>query len=201
MSPKPKLYIVLTHTGTWFTNLIKAYTREPFNHASLAFDPELREIYSFGRKYENNPFSGGFIRENVLGPLFVSEERVTTCAIYSCEVGTAAYERIRKTIADMEERKHEYKYNFIGLFGVLFNRRLKRDKAYFCSQFVAAMLQSGGVALTNKCPELTTPGDIGRSDRLQLVYTGKLRDYPPLRLRLEPECTANPAIGIKSGTA
>ncbi|USK36883.1 hypothetical protein LIS77_13090 [Cytobacillus firmus] len=58
-----KIYILLTDTGTLFTRLIKLYTKKPYNHASISIDPELKEVYSFGRKTAKNPFIGGFVKE------------------------------------------------------------------------------------------------------------------------------------------
>jgi len=46
-----KIYIVLTHTGTLLSNLIKLYTKNDYSHVSLAFDEDLNEMYSFGRLY------------------------------------------------------------------------------------------------------------------------------------------------------
>ena len=40
-----KVYIVLTHTGTLLSNLIKLYTKNDYSHVSLAFDQELNEMY------------------------------------------------------------------------------------------------------------------------------------------------------------
>lgn len=185
MKNKKTVYILLTDTGTWFTKMIKTYTQEPFNHASLAFDADLSEVYSFGRKYEKNPFIGGFVKENLLSPLFMDKKRETTCALYTCEIGKAAYERMRQTVLDMQSNEKNYKYNMLGLFGVVFNMKLKRKHAYFCSQFVAEMFLAGGVSLAGKCPEFTTPGDLGRSDRVNLIYEGSLRGYSPLKQQYE----------------
>ncbi|WP_176705881.1 hypothetical protein [Paenibacillus hemerocallicola] len=191
MKEKKKIYILLTDTGTLFTRMIKAYTKEPFNHASLAFDEDLHEVYSFGRKYESNPFLGGFVKENMLSPLFLDERRDTKCAVYCCEVGHAAYERIRQTVNEMERNESKYKYNMLGLLAFVFNMKLKRKHAYFCSQFVSEMLLSGGVSLADKCPEFTTPGDLGRSEQSKLLYTGSLREYPPLSLRFDEPIAAD----------
>ena len=51
-----KIYLLLTDTGTMFTRMIKLFTQEPLNHASLAFDDNLVEVYSFGRKKYEKPF-------------------------------------------------------------------------------------------------------------------------------------------------
>ncbi|WP_211326495.1 hypothetical protein [Paenibacillus flagellatus] len=190
MQDKKKLYILLTDTGTLLTRTIKAYTKEPYNHASIAFDAELRDVYSFGRKCESNPFRGGFVKETIRGPLFLNEDHDTTCALYVCEVGKAAYDRIRRTVREMQKREDDYKYNLLGLFGVMLNVRLKRKNAYFCSQFVSEVALTGGVSLVDKCPELTTPGDLGRSALLRPVYSGSLKEYPPLRRWLDGECAA-----------
>jgi hypothetical protein len=198
MKEKKKVYILLTDTGTWLSKMIKAYTKEPFNHASLAFDEDMQEVYSFGRKHESNPFLGGFVKENLLSPLFLDDKRETTCAVYCIEVGKAAYERIRQTVKDHELRENDYKYNALGLFGVALNIKLKRKNAYFCSQFVSEMFLAGGVALTGKCPEFTTPGDLGKSRHANLLYTGNLRDYPPLSSRFEPEAAVRARLTVQS---
>lgn len=44
------VYLLLTDTGTVFSTAIKKYTRKPYNHASLALDQQLTEVYSFARK-------------------------------------------------------------------------------------------------------------------------------------------------------
>ena len=68
------VWIVLTGTGTWFSRMIQCFTNAPLNHASIAFDPELHEVYSFGRKKPHNPFDGGLVRENFRAPFFRSSE-------------------------------------------------------------------------------------------------------------------------------
>lgn len=50
MTTNRDIYIVLTGTGTAFSGIIKWFTKAELNHASIAFDSELREVYSFGRK-------------------------------------------------------------------------------------------------------------------------------------------------------
>lgn len=201
MKEKKTIYIVLTDTGTLFTKTIKAYTKEPYNHASLAFDESLNEVYSFGRKNISNPFFGGFVRENMLSPLFLDKRRDTQCAVYSCEIGKTAYDRIRRRIREMERDADDYKYNLLGLLAVAFNIKLKRKRAYFCSQFVAEMLLAGGVSLTGKCPEFTTPADLGRSEQSTLLYTGSLREYPPLACRFSPREAVRAGAGIAFQTS
>ncbi|GIP33272.1 hypothetical protein [Paenibacillus sp. J2TS4] len=173
MAHEKSVYILLSDTGTLFTRLIRLYTKAPYNHASIAFDSELTEVYSFGRKRPNNPFIGGFIKENVRSSFF----RNATCAVYCCKVDLAVYEKMRNQIRDIELNKCKYRYNLLGLFGILLKRRIHRTNAYFCSQFVAWLFEQSGASLVGKCPSMTTPCDLEKSEKVQLIYTGELYDY------------------------
>ena len=60
-----EIYIVLTHTGTVLSRIIKDYTQDEFSHVSISLDKELKEMYSFGRLNPYNPFWGGFVQEGI----------------------------------------------------------------------------------------------------------------------------------------
>lgn len=167
------IYIVLTDTGTLLSKAIGMYTQKDLNHASIAFDEQLTEIYSFGRKQQYNPFLGGFVRENVAAGIFED----AACAVYRCEVSIEAYMRIRQKIVQFEMNQDDYKYNFIGLFGVALNREIIRKRAYFCSQFVATVMQESEMhrLLTNPC--LTMPHHLACLPHMELVYEGNLQNY------------------------
>ncbi|MBW7474658.1 hypothetical protein K0T92_07865 [Paenibacillus oenotherae] len=167
------IYVLLTDTGTLFTKLIRMFTKAPMNHASIALDPELKEVYSFGRKNRRNPLIGGFVKEDMSSNLF---DRAT-CALYHCTVSKGTYERIRQHMWEMERNEHRYKYNLLGLFGVLLNKRIQRKNAYFCTQFVAAVLEENGVPVSSKPSALVTPADIERAQALRQVYRGTLEEY------------------------
>jgi hypothetical protein len=139
MIREKKIYILLTDTGTILTRLIKSYTKKPYNHASIAFDAELIEVYSFGRKTAKNPFNGGFVREDIHSVLF----KQAYCAIYSLTITNHEYQKMYQYIQEIAAKKEHYRYNFIGLFGVLFKKPIKRKNAFFCSQFVASVLKQG----------------------------------------------------------
>lgn len=60
-----KIYLVLTHTGTMLSRLIKTFTKDEFTHSSIALDIDLKQLYSFGRLNPYNPFVGGFVHEAI----------------------------------------------------------------------------------------------------------------------------------------
>ena len=168
-----EVYIILTDTGTVLTKIIRRFTKHPLNHASISFTKELDTTYSFGRKRVNNPFIGGFVKENLNGKLFEKAE----CAIYKCSVSAVEYEQMLKAVQEIEVEQQMYKYNFIGLFGVLFNKEINREGAFFCSEFVATILKNGGVATNSKPPSLMKPYDLVDGEKFLLLYEGQLRSY------------------------
>lgn len=167
------IYIVLTDTGTLLSKAIGMYTRKDLNHASIAFDEQLTEIYSFGRKQQYNPFIGGFVRENVAEGIFQEAD----CAVYRCKVSTEAYIRIRQKIVQFELNQNDYKYNFIGLFGVALNREIRRERAFFCSQFVATVMQESETHRLLTRPCLTMPHHLAYLPHMEMVYEGNLKSY------------------------
>jgi hypothetical protein len=169
-----KVYVLLTDTGTVLTKMIKLYTKKPHNHASIALDDQLWDVYSFGRKRPRNPFLAGFVRENIRGGIF----RNADCAIYCCTISEKQYDLICQKIREIEKNKGEYRYNLLGLFAVMFNLEIDRKNAFFCSHFVAALLEESGVKINKQKPlSLVTPDDIKDSASLELVYEGKLSSY------------------------
>ncbi|WP_087974394.1 hypothetical protein [Oceanobacillus rekensis] len=168
-----KVYIVLTDTGTLFTKMIKFYTRKPYNHASISCDADLSEVYSFGRKKPNNPFIGGFVRENFKTGLF----KQSRAAIYCCTVSDHQLQKANDYIKRIEKQKDQFRYNFLGLFGVILNKPVKRKNAYFCSQFVATVLKECDIIEFPKPLSLVMPHDLQEAEDFQLVYQGKLAHF------------------------
>lgn len=168
-----EIYLLLTDTGTILTRLIKSYTKKPYNHASIVFDTELVEVYSFGRKTAKNPYIGGFVREDIHSVLFKQAD----CAIYSLTVTNDEFQKMYQYIQKIAVEKGCYRYNFIGLFGVLFKKPIKRKNAFFCSQFVASVLKESNVINFEKDLSLVEPSDLPYSANFQLIYEGRLKDY------------------------
>lgn len=171
-----QIYVVLTDTGTWFSQIIKLYTGHPLNHSSIALDSDLTELYSFGRKHRLNPISAGFVRERVVGDLIRSPQRPTNCAIYSCTINESTYKQIYSRIQFMDRNRELYRYNLLGVVGLAFRIRIARKNAFFCSQFVASLFQEHGERLLDKDADYTIPDDFRHCMKLELVYFGDLRE-------------------------
>lgn len=170
---KKKIYLLLTDTNTVLTKIIKLYTKMPYNHASISLNSELSEVYSFGRINVNNPFIGGFIKEDLQSILFQDAH----CAIYSLTLTNEQYQKLYHFIKKLEAQKQIYRYNFLGLFGFLLNVPIDRKYAFFCSQFVAYLLKETEIINDEITPSLIKPGDLPHLADFQLVYEGRLAEY------------------------
>lgn len=185
-----KIYLVLSDTGTVLTKMIKLYTGTPYNHASIAFDKELVELYSFGRKQPRNPFIGGFVKENTSSPIFSG----ATCAIYSCEVTQEQLKNMKNYIGLIEREKQKYKYNFIGLFAIMLNIQFSRDYAFCCSQFVGRVLSECDSIQFPKPLTLLTPNDLRLDPYFQLEYEGCINSYLNSRSSLSVSIVQNEVV-------
>ncbi|MBM7601134.1 hypothetical protein JOC34_003555 [Virgibacillus halotolerans] len=175
------IYFLFTDTGTYLSKAINYCTRQTLNHVSISFDSELSEVYSFGRKQPRNPFIGGFVKEDIRSDFLKN----SNCAIYSYTFTEQECTSILNNIKEIEADQSNYKYNFIGLIGVLLQIEINRKHAYFCSQFVAMMLRDSEHFNISKPACFTTPTDIRMHEGMQLIYEGKLKDYQVHRVSHE----------------
>lgn len=170
------IYLVLTATGTLFSRCIGLYTRARYNHVSLCLDSRINEFYSFGRKIRWFPLIGGFVVEHKDSGVFKAFGE-TTCAIYRLDISAEEFESLDKEIALFIRNRKLYGYNLIGLVGVMFNMPMKRKNKYFCTQFVASMLQRSRIHDFGKDSSLVSPQDFYEIPGLELIYEGRLCDF------------------------
>lgn len=168
------VYIVLTHTGTVLSQIIKKYTKDEFSHVSIALDLELKEMYSFGRLNAYNPFWGGFVHEYIDKGTFKRFNRTKT-KIYSLVVTDGQYEKIRNSIQKIEREKEKYTFNILGLFAVGFRKRIQKEHSFYCAEFVKYILDQA--KMNTNLPETVKPEDFKKIDGLQKLYEGLLREY------------------------
>lgn len=170
-----KIYIILTQSGTFISKLLKFFSKKPLNHASLALDKSLYEFYSFGRKVPRNPFIGGFVIEHTNTGVFEIFGRSPSLVI-ELPVTEEQYEKIKNTLQTFIKNKDIYKYDFINLPLVYSKYHLNRRNRFFCSQFVAYVLNSADIA-TPKVPEHIQPIDFLELANTTVIYKGDIQDY------------------------
>lgn len=169
-----KIYIVLTYTGTILSKLVKIYTRREFSHVSISLDEDLERMYSFGRLNAYNPFFGGFVHEGLDKGTFKRFKKTKT-RIYSLEVDNEQYNRIVQLIDNINNNKAEYNFNMLGLIGVVLHCKIKREKRFYCAEFVKYILEESKTVYD--LPDLVKPEDFQDIDNLNFVYSGILKEY------------------------
>lgn len=170
------IYIMLTKSGTLLSNLIHVYTKTPYSHVSISLDEDLEEVYSFGRYNPYNPVWAGFIKEEIRENGTYCRFPDTKCAIYSLDINKNQYEKLLEEIERFKKEGEKYRYNMLGLLGVMFKRPINRKNKYFCSQFVSEVLTRSEIDLINKETGLVIPDDFRHCKDLELVYEGHLRE-------------------------
>ena len=174
---KRTLYIFLVRTDSFFSRVIALFTKTNFTHASIGFDAECRSLYSFARKQTHHAIPAGFVKESRdTGLLSLSPN--APCAVFSLNVTEQAYEDIRAELETMYAEKDKFGYNYLGPFCCFFGIPMKIRDHYFCSQFVADILERHHAVQLTKPASLYHPRDIEKLDGLHLIYKGKLSELP-----------------------
>jgi hypothetical protein len=168
------IYIVISQTGTLFSRLLALYTKDPYNHASIAFDSSLQEMYSFGRRRRYNMLDSGFIIESISGGLFIFFPQAR-CCVLEIPVTDAEYSAIRDEVDRFCRNHKKYKYNLLGVFTYIFGKSLAREDYYFCSQFVSYLLNKTSFWI--RAPQFTRPMDFMSIPNRRIIYEGKVADF------------------------
>ena len=107
-----------------------------------------------------------------MGPSARENRRDTPCCLYELTVTEETYRRLRRRLSLMYAQREEYHYSVLGTLACFFNLPLRRSRHYFCSQFVAELLQGSGAAALPKEPALLRPADLCGVDGLHPVHRG-----------------------------
>ncbi len=169
-----EIYIVLTHTGTTLSGIVKYYTKKKYTHVSIGLDVNLKKMYSFGRLNPYNPYKAGFVHEEINKGTFARFKNTIT-GVYELTVTDNQYKKICSMIEKVKEEKSKYKFNIIGLFLVSVNKKYQKQDTFYCAEFVKYILET---SLGKKLlPEIVKPMDFTELDNIHLIYEGLLSNY------------------------
>lgn len=185
-----EIFILFTHTGTYFSQFLGLFTKAKYNHVSICTDNDFQDFYSFGRKIIRFPLVSGFVTEHInQGVYKVYSE--TTCQIYRLEISEEQYDKLLNIINIYKRNKSKYGYNLFGLIGVLLNRPIDRKRKYFCSQFVGKVIADSSIYDFRKHYSLITPQDIIKIPNSELIYEGKLKYFNNNSYQEDFPCSVN----------
>lgn len=171
------IYLVRTYTGTFPSRLINLFLKEEYVHISISFSEDLSDTYGFGKIKSINPIHGGIQRENMNRYPFIG----VPCEIYKLSVSSTDYKRIKEQVYNIYENRDLYKFNLLGLITAYFKIEWERKYSYYCSEFIAEVLQNSNLLDKGYKPSVTTPKElINGLDDLSLIYKGNLSSYSEL---------------------
>jgi hypothetical protein len=170
------IYLVFAKTGTWLSRLICAFSEIEYAHSAISFDDHFNKMYSFGRINPDNPVSGGFVQESLFDGVYKKFSK-SRCLIYRVAVTEEQFYALQNQIEKFVSDKDRYKYNFIGLFGILLNIQIKREYHYFCSQFISEILMKCNVYDFKTTPELMKTNELFKIKNKEMIWQGFANEY------------------------
>ena len=170
------IYVVLSQTGTMFSRVLKLFTRAEYNHSSIAFDPTLTEMFSFGRLNPYNPIVGGFVKEGKDIGTFKRFYK-TKAKVLELTITDEQYDGLKNYLEDVGQHKKEYGYNYLGVLCGIVKKDHAPEKRFYCSQFVRTCLAKFNIQNANDLPKVVKPIDFLKLSDYKVVYVGLLRDF------------------------
>ncbi|MDU4883169.1 hypothetical protein [Clostridium sp.] len=170
-----EIYLVLSRTGTMFSNIIALFTQKEYSHVSLSLDSSFTQMFSFGRKIPNKVLPAGLVEENLYDGVFAMYPN-SRCLVYKINITDKQFNFLQDEINNFFENKDDYKYSVLGTVTAYFNKPHKREYYYFCSQFVAELLINSGIYKTDKLPEVIKPMDLLEIENKTLFYEGFINE-------------------------
>ena len=173
------VYVLCVHTGTLLANAIKKATGSHFSHCTISFDSSLKNMYSFGRKTRLTELSNGsFVKENIHNPPYTNEG--VTYALYCIPVTSSQLAAMKKRLEYFVKNKTKFRYDFAGLFKNFFGIADNPEQRWFCSRFVADIINAGtepGQKPMIREPSLMRPEDFLYTNFALYVTSGLIKDY------------------------
>jgi ADP-ribose pyrophosphatase YjhB (NUDIX family) len=166
------VFIILMHSGTMMSNVIKKVTKDEFSHACISFSPKLDLIYSFGgktRQIEKDESKRGFVIQSNKDNFYKTHK--AHYAIYMMYVNKAAINAMKTNLKYFIDHKKEFKYDVLGLIDIWFGKDSENHKARFCSRFVMEII-GAGIPL-DKLPSLYKPQELTNLNNISLVNKGE----------------------------
>ena len=165
-----KIYLILMHTNTFPSKLVKIFTRYMYSHVAISLNRGCDTLYSFGRKRVDSILDGGFIAQQRQGEFFKKFHN-TICIIYEIDVTLEQFQAINKIINDMQLNAIKYKYDFIGIVLRFFGIPFVMKNRYVCSYFVADVLEKAQIYKFNKKVCFIKPKDFENIKESKKIYS------------------------------
>lgn len=143
--------ILLTTYSDWTSFLIHHLVRQRYTHVSISLGGVDEEYYSFNYH--------GFCTETCERH---RRRGVTESLAYELEISDEAWHNMTARIEEFRANRQDYHYTRLGVLLCFLHIPIRLKGRYFCSQFVAEVLQESGAVTLSHRPTLCLPNHLGR---------------------------------------
>lgn len=153
--------VLLTRYADNFGKLVCLMSKNKYSHASISIDENEEIFYSFNRK--------GFVVEKP--KKYFPKLREAGSILIRMVVSDECYDKLKSIIDNFLEKKEQLKYCQFGVILCLLHISHHFENRYFCSQFVAEILEQAGVVRLNRRVSTYKPGNL--IDNLEFMLCEK----------------------------
>lgn len=162
-----KVYLLLTRFPDNGSRAIEVLTGCHYPHASIGLEEDLNTFYSIVTK--------GFIVENISRYVKPDKEPFP-CQLYELEVSETVYSQVKERLEYFVNLRGIVRYTKLGLIMSLLRIPYKHTAyCYFCSEFVADVLQYSGAVELKKKSNRYFSEDLKRLPGMKLHFQGNLK--------------------------
>lgn len=192
------VFIILTSGNTALAPMIRKATKSSFSHASIAFDISLRPIYSFGPNKRTPKLTAGFIKTFPEADIWLADKKSVPYSIYVTYVSSYDMEKMKKRLEYFVNNADTMKYSFVGLVRVFLNMKSPHKNHWFCSAFVAEILNAGKPL--PKDSTLYKPDELKNLPDVEFLCSGKnIVEYDEAAARKALEKLQNQTPATEAG--
>lgn len=120
--------------------MVRKFGRTHYNHAAIALDEELEQLYAFARPKHKAVLLGRLVKENV-HRYTLGKAQTVNVVIFKIDVTMQQYLWVKNTIEQIHGDK-EYIYNLLSVLSYPVSRGFSTYKAFSCIEFVMFILKA-----------------------------------------------------------
>lgn len=168
------IYILISQTHTGFADKVRKWGKVTYNHAAIALDEKMTELYAFARPKHSAVMLGRLVRESAFR-YSLGKHSCVNSMIFRIPVTAEQYEWIRDTIHRIRNNK-AYIYNLFSVLSTPVTGGFFTYRAFSCIEFVMFLLQGVGYSVDKPLYRYRPDDLIGLlSD--SVYYQGNLLEY------------------------
>lgn len=170
------VYVFIVNSGSTISRAVEWYTGDKFTHAAISFEPSLNTMYSFGIKQENGK-GAGFSVESINNKWYKGTDK--QYAIYCVFVTKSQLKKMKDRVNYFIKHGTYFMFNLPGLVLNAFNISFNPKHAWFCSQFVADIINAGNTKNNTyiKDNSYMRPNDFTQTNFAHYICGGIIKNF------------------------